>query len=567
MSTENHPPRLLREFPPSGYAEWRQAAEEQLAGKSFEKTLLTATYEGLTLHPIYPPSETDDQPPRAALPDFPRYVRTTASSGMAGETAQEELRQEHCDPLGQLVSEGVLPGSLEQAYNLMYRLTVEARHAAPSRKPIRVHGTPYYESGGHAAQELAFALATGVEYLRAMVQRGLTIEEVAPRLQFVFALGTHYFMEIAKLRAARHLWANIVNAFGGNAAAQEMAIHSQTGRRNKTLFDPYVNLLRTTVEVFAGVVGGSDSVEAGSFDELANTPGEAGRRLARNIRLILNEEGHVNVVCDPAGGAWFVEKLTDDLGRAAWAIFQEVERQGGMAKALENGWPQAQIAQIADQRRANLATRQDVLVGTNMYPNLHEPPLEGQRQERKEVVAPAIQVTPLRQFRLSEDFEALRATSAAYQARTGARPKVFLANMGPFAQHKARAEFSTGFFEVGGFDVIPTAGFPTVEAAVAAALDSEAQAIVICSTDDTYPALVPPFAQQIKAIQPTRLVILAGYPKEHVETFKAAGVDEFIHLRANLYEVVNRIQQQLEEPNFRNRGGYYGKTTHPKFLD
>jgi methylmalonyl-CoA mutase len=480
----------------------------------------------------------------------------------------------------------------------MAQMTAWAEQEAPALQTIAAQSYPYHNSGGNAIQELAFVLTTGVEYLRAMQERGLDIESVAPRMGFGFAVGTQFFMEIAKLRAARILWAQVVEAFGGSAEAQKMHLHIRTSAWNKTVYDPYVNMLRTTVEAFAGSMGGCNSMHVAPFDEIMRQPDEFSRRIARNTQLILQQECNFNRLIDPAGGSWYVESLTDQLARAAWGLFQEVEKQGGMLKALQAGFPQSQVAEVAKKRADALASRKDVLLGTNMYPNLFEknldprtPDFAALRKERAAQVthAPAAQeklsaigqasgaarmqaaiaaaeagatlgeitsalrgsgaaapsIEPLRLHRGGEPFEAMRKAAEAYRDQHGKRPQVFLANMGPLVQHKARADFTTGFLEVGGFEMIRPEGFDTPQAAAQAAIDSGAQIVVICSTDDTYPDLVPPLAQQLKAARSDITVLLAGYPADQVEAHKAAGVDDFIHLRANCYEMNAKLQQKI----------------------
>ncbi len=511
------------------------------------------------------------------------------------------------DPLGILATRGTLPHSLETAYTKMASLTKWTNNVAPQLRTILVQGTPYHHGGASVVQELAYILATAVEYLRHLLDAGLTVDQIAPHVQITCAIGTHCFMEIAKLRAVRILWAKAIKAFHGNEASQKAAVHVQSTLWNKTIHDPYVNMLRTTVEAFAGVVGGCESLHVGGFDDVVRTPDDFSRRIARNIQIILKEEAHIHEVTDPAGGAWYVEKLTDEVARKAWALFQEIERRGGMAKALHDGIIQEQISHIAKKRTANLSTRKQVIVGTNMYPNLQEQPLEPSifddeafQKTRREMVgeyrasrnavtcSSAIEqiqrmfrenpltvmdtvinaaatgltlgeiegalrfgeertehITPVKQFRGAEMFERLRAATEQYTVTTGQRPTVFLANMGPVSQHKARAEFSTGFFEVGGFEVLRNNGFLSIEEAAGAARDSEASVVVICSTDATYPDIVPPLTQNIKAESPDTIVVVAGYPKNEVERFKKAGVDEFIHLKANVHTILTEIMTRL----------------------
>lgn len=552
------------------------------------------------------------------LTDYPIFIQAgtsavTITAFLMTLARKKSIPLEHLrgsigmDPLAMLACEGSLPYSRETAYQKMAGLTDWARQHIPLLRTILVQGTPYYNSGSSAVQEVAFVVATAVEYLREMQKMGLGVDEVAPRMQFVFSVGTDYFMEIAKLRAARLVWAKVVKAFRGNSDSQKMILHVRTSLRNKTIYDPYVNMLRTTIEAFAGVVGGCDSLHVGGFDEVFRSPDGFSRRIARNTQTILKEEAHIDEVIDPAGGSWYVEKLTDEFARSAWALFQEVEQRGGMANALQRGFPQEQIQQTTEARRTNLSTRKDVLVGTNMYADVTEARLESYetnaealrktrvadlRNYRKsrnmpnksfvtesfshildrdrldfmEKVIDAIShgatlgeiesnlrsqkeeithIEPVKIYRDARIFEELRATTEAYMVKTGTRPKIFLANMGPIPQHKARSDFSIGFFEVGGFDMLTNKGFLTVDKAAEAAIASGAQVVVICSTDDTYPEIVPLLTRRIKIVKPDTVVILAGYPREHIEEFKTVGVDEFIHLRANVYEILVNLMRKL----------------------
>ena len=506
------------------------------------------------------------------------------------------------DPLSQLARDGHLSRDLDGIYGVMAQLTTWAVANAPQLQTITVQGHPYHNGGASTTQELAFALATAVEYIRAMQNRGLNIDDIAPRIRFSLSVGTNFFMEIARLRAARLLWAKIVKAFGGSDESQKMSLHARTSSWNQTVYDPHVNLLRATTEAFSSAVGGCDSLHISPFDELLRTPDEFSRRIARNTHTVLREESHITRTVDPAGGSWYVENLTDSVGRKAWALFQEIEKQGGMVKALEAGAPQKQVADTAAKRAANIAKRKDIFVGSNMYPNLKETRLEpeavdfaarqaeraaalnqyrasanaGQKQAALDTLAQggnkveaAIQaalagatlgeiaqaaradakagvtITPICAYRGAQAFETLREAAEAFVARTGQRPQVFLATMGPLTQHKGRADFSTAFLALGGIETIYPAGFETADEAADAALASGAPAVVICSTDPTYPELVPPLAQKLKQANPGLIVLLAGYPADHVEAFKAAGVDDFIHLAANCQSLLSTLQKKM----------------------
>ncbi|MFO1420293.1 MAG: methylmalonyl-CoA mutase family protein [Candidatus Competibacteraceae bacterium] len=507
------------------------------------------------------------------------------------------------DPLGQLARDGRLPRDLDGIYDVMAQLATWAKASAPQLQTITVQGSPYHNGGASTTQELALALATAVDYVRAMQARGLGIDDIAPRIRFSLSIGSNFFMEIARLRAARLLWAKIVQAFGGSEASQRMSLHARTSAWNQTVYDPHVNLLRATTEAFSSAVGGCDSLHISPFDELLRVPDEFSRRVARNTHTVLREESHITKTIDPAGGSWYVENLTDSVARKTWAIFQEVEKQGGMAKALEAGWPQAQIADTAAKRAANLARRKDIFVGTNMYPNLKETRIEpavvdawavqseraaalkqyrananaGQKQAALDALAkagangieaaiqaalagatlgeiaqaaragakPGPTLSAVHAHRGAQAFEALRQAAETYVARTGQRPLVFLATMGPLTQHKGRADFATAFLGVGGFETIYPSGFNTPDEAAEAALGSNAKAVVICSTDPTYPEIVPPLVQKLKKADPGLIVLLAGYPADHVEAFKAAGVDDFIHLNANCQALLSTLQKKM----------------------
>ncbi len=489
----------------------------------------------------------------------PLFIRAgaTASSVVAtltdlaktqGHAATELKGAVLADPIDELASAGTLSAGLDQAFDDMARLMRQAKQENLALRTVGVNAAAWAEAGANAVQELAFGLATGVEYLRALDKRGLTADETAPRFLFTFALGSNLFMEIAKLRAARLLWARAVGAAGGESDAQRLVCHGRTTRWNKTVLDPHVNLLRTTTEAFAGIVGGCTGLQVGTFDECIRTPDDFSRRLARNIQIILAEECQLGRVVDPAGGSWYVETLTHQLAEKAWALFQEAERRGGMVAALNEGYPQVLVEKTAAERLAATATRRDGIIGTNLHPNLREkfPPVESTAASAPSASAVSgfKRLVPRRR---AEAFEALRRRSEAHLEKTGSRPQVFLAGFGPRKQHAARAEFSSGFFAAGGFESVPGKGFETPEAAAQAALASGAPVVVLCSTDETYPVLVPPCVQALKAAAKPPIVVLAGMPAtpELQQQFKTAGVDEFIHIRANCEKVLAGFLSQI----------------------
>ncbi|MDR2676059.1 MAG: acyl-CoA mutase large subunit family protein [Opitutaceae bacterium] len=511
------------------------------------------------------------------------------------------------DPLGELAARGTLPAGIDALYDDLAAWTAWAAKNAPGLATVGVDAAVWLDGGGHAVQDLAFALAAGVEYVRALVRRGLAPAQIAPRLRFTFAVGPQFFMEIAKFRAFRLLWARAATAFGLEPGRTAAKVHARTARWNKTVLDINVNMLRTTTEALSAVLGGVNSLHIAPYDEVMGAPDEFSRRISRNIHTLLAEEFHFTAPNDPAGGSFYIEKLTDELARKAWALFQEVEKQGGFLAALKAGFPQGQVAEAAKGKFDGLDKRRIGLVGTNLFPNLKEktPParpsaapgfaaarakavkarrsatmtlrlkfanfiLEKIHHAEKEFDAavhaaaqgatigqlfaaihsggrPDAAVAPVAPRRASEGYEALRAASAAYAAKHGARPKVFVAKMGPVLQHKARTDFTAGFFATGGFELIAKESFETAEAAAQAAVASGAPIAVLASTDDTYPVLAPAFAKAVKAAKPAVKVILAGAPADDTlkAAYKEAGFDDFIHIRANVRGMLENFLKQI----------------------
>ena len=539
---------------------------------------------------------------------LPLIALFAAAQGDAGKDLNETAACIGCDPLGELASEGHIAMSIDAAYDSMAQTIAWAQKKAPKLQTIFIQGHPYHNAGASSNEEVAFALASGAEYLRAMMARGLPIDDVAQRIRFGFSLGSTFFMEIAKLRAARILWSQLVAAFGGSEEAQKMRIHGRSSAFNKTVFDPYVNMLRITSEGMSGAVGGVDSLHLAPFDEPQRTPDRFSRRIARNVQVMLQEEARFTMPIDMGGGSYYIEKMTNDFAASAWAIFQDIENKGGMAAAIAAGQPQAMCAATAAKRARNIQHRSDVILGTNMYANLAEKKIDIPQIDhdaikksriavltawrRKtllytlgdqlgaiesglgdpsfpavdraiealrsgatlgqlvELAAPstAATVTRLLITRSAKDFETLRTRVEAAQQNNGRKFQIFLATMGPIPQHKPRADFAAGFFEVTGFEMLWNAGFETADAAADAALAANVSVIVICSTDATYPDYVPKLASRIKAARPAATVIVAGKQAAEVEqAFIAAGVDDFIHVRSNCYEFNKKLFDKYTE--------------------
>ena len=530
----------------------------------------------------------------------PLLALVAAARRASGEDMAEVRGIVGADPIGALAADGKLPASLDAHYDSLAAAARWATVNAPHLRTVFVRSDVYSNGGANDVQEVAAVLATATAYLRALCERGLTIDEAASQIAFAFSMGANFFLQIAKLRAVRPLWAQIVGAFGGSAEAQKMRIHARPALFFKTIYDPYVNMLRNTTEIFSGVVGGIDSFESAPFDEPIRKGDEFSRRIARNVQIMLQEEFGLLQPIDPAGGSWAVETLTRQMKEKIWAEFQRIEKEGGIIAALRAGSLQESVAAVLAARFKNADLRRDRIVGNNMYPNMTETLLETRAEDtaalkaqrtadidaylsdidvkhRDEALASLRQahsvdhaveaalagatiaelmtavtegngaetVTAIAPHRWSERFEALRQRTEEYKAEKNDNVKIFLANMGPIPQHKARADFTTGFLQVGAFEVLGNDGFKTVEEAADAARASGADAVVICSTDATYPEIVPALAPKLHEVLPKARVFLAGAaPKDLLESYKEAGIDEYISVRANCYEILESLQKQ-----------------------
>lgn len=499
------------------------------------------------------------------------------------------------NPICEYAAKGDLNQSLEKLFDEAATVAKWTTKNSPALKTIFVQSDVFSNGGANDIQEVAYTISAGVAYLRALLERGLTIDEAANQIMFGFSMGANFFMQIAKLRAVRPIWAQIVKAFGGNEESQKIHIHGRPAKFFKTVYDPYVNMLRDTTELFSGVVGGVDSFENSTFDEPVRKGDEFSRRIARNMQIILQEEFGLLQPIDPAGGSWAVENLTKEIKEKIWAEFQVIESKGGIVSALKEGYPQDEVAKILAARFKAAETRKDRIVGNNMYANMTEERIDARAENQAEnlkartaaieaylanvdakdaiakisaddfdsAIAAAEQgatiaeirkalgtsevddIKAIEAHRWSERFEALRETTEKFKAAKGDNVKVFLANMGPIPQHKARADFTTGFLQVGAFEILGNNGFATVDEAAQAAKESGADAVVICSTDATYPEIVPALAPKLHEVLPNATVYLAGTaPAELVETYKQAGIDDYINVRANCYKVIQALQQK-----------------------
>ncbi|MBN1638521.1 MAG: acyl-CoA mutase large subunit family protein [Ignavibacteriales bacterium] len=513
------------------------------------------------------------------------------------------------DPFNYMLQFGKLPVSLDFAFKKMKLTTEYVIKNNVNFRTIGVSGLNYHDAGASAVQELAFVLATVVEYVNQLQERGSNIKDFHNKTKLSLGVGPFFFMEIAKLRAARILFSNLMKAYGIDEQDIDIFIHANTSSFNQTIYDPYVNTLRGTTETFSAILGGADSINVNNFDKPFGLPDEFSRRLARNTQLILKEECNLNKFIDAAGGSFYIEKLTEEIAKKSWEIFQEIEKQGGMLEALRNEYPQKLIEQTNAKRNQDLFKRKSVLVGTNMFANNKEDKLQFKHADKiklqkkraeylqkfrlsakkekdlsileklnsllnsddaktvdtgvdailegatlgeitraiRATTEESIEIKKLESKRLAEPFENIRKSVEIITERKNIKPKILLATMGSIKQFKVRADFSREFFEIAGFNVEYPNGFNSTEDLIASVKKSNPAAVVICSTDDTYPDLVPSISKGIKSLNSKIVLILAGYPKEHIENFKKEGIDDFIYMGVDAHKFFVSLLEKIGE--------------------
>jgi len=420
------------------------------------------------------------------------------------------------------------------------------RKRLPGFHALTVNGNLFQNAGATLVQELAFSLASGNEYMADLTSKGLPSGSVAESLRFSFGIGSNYFMEIAKLRAARLLWTTVVERYHPeNPESTRMFIHSTTSLRNKTIYDAYVNLLRTTTEGMSAAIGNTDSMTILPFDIPYKYDSEISRRIARNQQLIMKEEVYLDKIVDPAGGSYYIENLTHSIAIHAWDLFRAVEEKGGLIECIKEGFIQDEIEKSRRKKDMDIAQRKIVILGTNQYAN----PLESMSQNIEKLQEspndkPSV-YKKLRIYRGARAFEEVRLATENFIALGNKKPSVFLLNIGNPGMRKARATFATNFFGCAGYEIIDNAGFKTVEKGVKAALDSKAEIVVLCSSDEEYATIAPAACLGIKSQNKEVMVFVAGYPKSLVEKLKSGGIDDFIHMHTNVLEFLVNLQKKF----------------------
>jgi methylmalonyl-CoA mutase len=455
------------------------------------------------------------------------------------------------DPLRRLTLEG---NFCQDSAFATAKALIETAKALPKYRVIGISPYIYHNAGSTIVQELALGLAMGSEYLSQLTDLGLNIDEIAPRLRFTFAVGPNYFMEIAKFRAARLLWAQTVKNYGGTDSSAGIKIHAVTSEWNQTIYDPYVNMLRGTTEAMSAALAGVDSLEVTPFNTPYAPKDHFSGRIARNVQLLLKEESYLDRVTDPSAGSYYIETLTASIADEAWKLFIEIEGKGGYIAALKEGFIQKMIKETTQKKDLNIATRRDILLGTNQYPNFTErldpKVLEEQTagcgccgdktQENKsrgnKTYCDKI-VEPIKIYRGAEAFEKLRMTTE----KAGKAPVAFMLTFGNLSMCRARAQFACNFFAVAGFEVLDNNRFADLGEGVEAALKAGASIVVACSSDDEYAEAVPVINEKLAG---KAIITVAGDPACKAD-LEAKGINHFISVKSNVLETLKDYQIEL----------------------
>ena len=416
---------------------------------------------------------------------------------------------------------------------------VELIHKTKEYKHVRivtVAGQTFGNSGSTIVEELAFTLSAGHDYLVRLMDAGLDVDQAARKLRFSFSVSSNYFMEIAKFRAARMLWANIVKGYGpAKNCACKMHIHAETSRWNQTVYDPYVNMLRGTTEAMSATIAGVHSLEVTPFDTSFENPTEFSKRIARSVELLLKNESHFDQVVDPAGGSYYVENLTQSIAAEAWKLFLEIEQKGGYTEAYKAGLIVERIKASAAAKDKNIATRRQTLLGANQYPNFTE--VAGKEITAESVTRKQAEGNVLVPYRGAMAFEEMRLQVD----RSGKEPKAFMLTCGNLGMARARSQFSCNFFACAGIKVIDNTYFKSIEEGAKAALESKAQIVVVCASDDDYAEAAPKVKELLggKAI-----LVVAGAPACAPE-LEAQGITNFINVKSNVLETLKFYLKEM----------------------
>ncbi len=446
------------------------------------------------------------------------------------------------DPLGEYTASGMFYEGENEDFIEAKSLVDFAESHLPDYSIIAINGIRFINAGASITQELGFSLAVGSEYLSKLSDMGLDIRNIAKHLHFNFGIGSNHFMEIAKFRAARLLWARILEAYGaGGDVPVETHIHAENSTWNKSIYDPYVNLLRKTTEAMSAILGGVNSLTVNPYDNIYRQASEFSKRIARNVQHILKEEVYFDRIVDPAAGSYFIENITDSIAQEAWDVFLLIEDMGGFLKAVKDGYVQSEVKKTAEKRSRDIETGEEVLLGVNKYPNFDEQVKDDidlsliHEQDRSTAIDTGEKSGI---SRAAEEFEKLRLQT---ENSTKKRPVVFMLKYGDLVMSRARSVFASNFFACAGYEIINYPVVKTIQEGIKEALKSSADIVVVCSSDNEYLSIAP---EIYSGLGEKTIITIAGKP-DSVNELKNIGIEHFIHKKSNLLFELKKFHRLL----------------------
>ena len=432
------------------------------------------------------------------------------------------------DPLGYMTSSGFPVAGMENLSRLIQKVVAQS----PFLKTIEVNGSLFQDAGSTLVQELAFTLSQASEYMAVLADRGLDPSMIQESMRLNLATGPIFYMEIAKFRAARLLWSQLAEGYGIDPSTARITLHATTARWNRTLYDPYVNLLRNTTQAMSAVIGGTDYLTVLPFDDLTGTSTSFSRRLARNASIIIREEAYLDKVADPASGSYYLEHLTHQLGERAWDLFRKVESRGGFRKAFESGWIQQQVRESGNRKLKQVNDGQTKLIGTNAYPDSKQ--TVSSAEQESTMIRDHASLEALAPFRVSAPLEGIRMRVE----RTNPRPRIFLLKFGHPNWAISRASFASNFFASGGYEILDPSEFASIKDGVDKAYESKVKIVVLCSSDDEYAEIS---REIVDRLSQRSLIVVAGNPPSSRTHLEDLGIRHFIHRNSPMLETLQVI--------------------------
>ena len=529
--------KLFAEFPDVSTEEWEAVIQADLKGADYEKKLVWKTLEGIAVKPYYRKADTDGISWLLNnLPgEFP-FARGTKKTNNNWEI-RENIYEEDATAANSMAKHALERGADAVCFLHGTQASTEALASGIDKSKVyfdfienssAVKTQSYHNAGANIIQELSIALSAGLEQMDALTEAGQTAEQAASQITFSISVGSRYFLEIAKIRALRILWASILKKYGVTGTAK---IHASTSMWNATVFDPNVNMLRVTTEAMSAAIAGADSITVIPYDAVFKKPDEFSCRIARNVQLLLKHECNFHKIVDPSAGSYYIETLTEQIASKSLEAFKKLESEGGLKTAIQNGSIQKAIDESWKQKEKLISQRREVFIGTNQYPNLQEK-MSGKIKNKLNI------------RRGPEVFETLRLQTEEYEKKTGSAPKVFLWTAGDLGMRLARATFIKNFFGCAGYTVIDSNGIPNAAAGLELIKKDNPQIVALCSKDDEYLELAKEIFPVVEKECPNILRIIAGNPKE-ADALKAAGAQDFIHILTNAIESLSAYQKKL----------------------